>query len=74
MAREKECFRDNLCRLDERFPDRELLSISDVMAWTGRSRGYIERQFGKKFIGKKNEKKFISKSDLARAVSSSGGI
>lgn len=73
MAREKEAFRDNLVSLNEAFPGRNLLTIADVMSWTGFGRVKVERLFGKRFIGKKHQQKFISKADLARAVSSSGG-
>lgn len=73
MAREKECYRDNLQRLDERFPDKEILTVSDVAAWTGLDRRTVTRLYGDRFMGKKHKCKYISKADLARAVSSSGG-
>ena len=33
MAREKELFRDNLTRLDEKFPGKELIPIKSVTAY-----------------------------------------
>ena len=36
MPREREGFRDNMERLNEFFPDRDLLSVTDVIRFTGR--------------------------------------
>jgi hypothetical protein len=35
MPREKEDFRDNLCRVTERFPDQELIPVKDAAAFLG---------------------------------------
>ena len=35
MLKDCEGFRDQMARLNEFFPDRELLSISDVVGFTG---------------------------------------
>ena len=35
MPREKECFRDNLERIDRAFPGKEMLSVSDAMSFLG---------------------------------------
>lgn len=35
MSREKEHFRDMLMRLDERFPDKEVLRLKEVLQFTG---------------------------------------
>lgn len=64
MAREKDAYRDNLERLNEMFPDRELLMIKDVMAFCG-----ISRNTAKKWFKYNPVTKRISKADLARAVS-----
>lgn len=64
MAREKDGYRDNLERLNEMFPDRELLTIADVMDFCGVSRNTVKKWF--KF---NPTTKRISKADLARAVS-----
>lgn len=64
MSREKAGYRDNLERLNEMFPDRELLMIKDVMAFCG-----ISRNTAKKWFKYNPVTKRISKADLARAVS-----
>jgi len=38
MAREKEGFRDTLAVLDRAFPDKNVLSLPDVIEWTGLDR------------------------------------
>lgn len=62
--REKEAYRDNLVRLDEAFPDRELLTRADVAKFTGLSRNRVGGLFP--FDGKTNR---IAKATLARAIS-----
>lgn len=74
MAREKVSYRDNLQRLDERFPDKEILSFLEVVEWTGLDRRTVTALYGDRFTGKKYKCKYISKADLARAVSSPGGM
>lgn len=67
MPREKECFRDNLVRLDERFPDKELLTKSDVASFLGISSRTLTRrseEYG--FTSRSNH---VSKVKLARALS-----
>jgi hypothetical protein len=63
MAREKECYRLYLQRLDEMFPDRDILSVQDVMKVTGRSRAWCAKNFP--YNDKKGRGKFISKVVLA---------
>ena len=36
MAREKEGFRENLARIDAKFPDKELLTVGEATAFIGR--------------------------------------
>lgn len=62
MPREKEAYRDNLERLCEAFPTKELLSRGDVMRFTGL--GY--KCVGKRYPFKQN---YISKASLARELS-----
>lgn len=62
MSREKEAYRDNLERLCERFPDKELLNVTDVVRFLGVSRRYVE----KAYPFKDNK---ISKATLARELS-----
>jgi hypothetical protein len=63
MPREKECFRDNLVRLDEVFPDKEMLKINDVVSFTGLNYRTVKKIFP---FGKCN---VISKVVMARALS-----
>lgn len=62
MSREKECYRDNLERLEEAFPDKEILCISDVVRYTGKNYRTVKKRFP--FKGCE-----ISKVVLARALS-----
>ena len=62
MPLEKPAYRDNLERIIERFPERELLNKKDVMAFTGRSYEYVSRRFPFK-------DNMISVATLAREMS-----
>ena len=64
MAKEKAGFRDNLERLNERYPDHELLTVAEVMDFCG-----VSRNTAKKWFKFNPTTKRISKADLARAVS-----
>ena len=65
MAREKEDFRDNLCRIDARFPEAELLNIKEAASWLGIDPRTVSKIMkGKILPGNK-----ISKVALARAIS-----
>lgn len=44
--REKECYRDNLERLDSRFPNKELLSQKECAEFLGCSPRTIKRNYG----------------------------
>ena len=62
MAREKEFFRDNLQRLNERFPDHDMLSFEEikcVMGWT-------DTRTIKKYLGKYIANERICKPALAQ--------
>lgn len=62
MPREKEGFRDNMERLNEFFPDRDLLSVTDLVKFTGRDRRTVT-----KFFPFKNN--YIGKVEVARTLS-----
>jgi len=65
MAREKEDFRDNLFRIDEHFPGRELITTKEAAQWLGIDpRTVIKIMNGKILPGSK-----ITKVALARAIS-----
>ena len=62
MAREKECFRDNLELLNSRYPDHDMLSMDEakqVLGW-GDART-VRKYLGKLFVNGR-----ISKAALAR--------
>lgn len=61
--REKEAFRANMERLNERF-DHELLTVKEVMEFTGLSRSSVNRWFTFHPVMHR-----ISKADLARQIS-----
>jgi len=65
MAREKENYRDNLQRLDERFPDKELLNVKEAAVWLGVDPRTVPKLLGSKVLpGSK-----VSKVALAKAIS-----
>ena len=53
MSREKEDFRENLARLTERFPGREMISLQEVAPILGRCVKTLryDNQFPKRKIG-----------------------
>ena len=63
MPREKLSYRDNLERLDEAFPDREMLTVTDVSKFTGVCRRVAKSWFSF------NQYNYISKATLAREMS-----
>lgn len=68
MAREKELYRPYLERLDQVFPDRELLTISDVAKFCGISRQRAKDDFPfEKRKGGKNSY-YISKLKFASTL------
>lgn len=66
--REKEDYRANLERLNDIFPDKEILSISETAKFLGLNRQKISQDWKDEFItiGKG---KYISKSKIARLIS-----
>lgn len=60
--REKADFRDNLVRLDEKFPGRELLRISEVAEFMGVDRRTVQRRYT-------FDRCYITKTRLAKEMS-----
>ena len=65
MAREKDGYRDQLESIIAAFPDKELLNVSEVSAYTGRSRKYCAKRFP--FVDN-NLGRFITRTQLARVL------
>ena len=66
MAREKELFRTNLDRLDEKFPDKDVLKYADIVEYLGRSLRFVTKHYSKFY---KKNLAGISKTVLARELS-----
>ena len=62
MPREKELYRDYVERLDERFPDKEHLSVNDCVEFLGLNFRTVKKRYGITKDG-------ISKLKLARLLS-----
>ena len=62
MPRDCEGFRAQMERLNEFFPDCELLSVTDVIRFTGRDRRTVVKLFNFR-------NNFISKVEVARTLS-----
>lgn len=62
MAREKECYRENLEILNIRFPDHDMLTIEEVMQVTGiRTKDTVRKHLGQFYVNRR-----ISKAALAQ--------
>ena len=66
MSGELESYRDNLDRLNELFPDRELLTQKDIAVFAGVTRQTAAKEFP--FEGK-----YIPKVNFARLLARMGG-
>lgn len=66
--KEKTDFRDNLQRIDEHFPNKEMLTITDASSFTGIDRKKIGKDWAGSFT-KVGKSKYISKVALARCIS-----
>lgn len=66
--RDKADYRGNMEQLNRKFPDKDLLNISDVASFTGFDRKNVNAIFGKEFktFGKR---RLMSKATLARLIS-----
>lgn len=62
MAREKELFRDYLIRLDEKFPDKEIIQQKECAEFLGLDKRTVKKKYGVSRDG-------ISKGKLARLLS-----
>lgn len=62
MAREKELFRDYLIRLDEKFPDKEIIQQKECAEFLGLDKRTVKKKYGVSRDG-------ISKVKLARLLS-----
>lgn len=63
MSREKEAYRDNLKRIIEAFPNKEIITVPELSEWLGISARTVYKHFPiKKGVG-------ISKATLARCLS-----
>lgn len=63
MPREKECYRDNLMRIDKRFPGKELLNIKEVAEFLGISPRKAKKDYFE------TDCTFVSKVKLASLLS-----
>ena len=62
MAREKPSYRDNLERITARFPDKEMLTVTDVCAFCGLGHRTVKKMF-------EFNHNYISVAKLARQMS-----
>ncbi len=62
MAREKEDYRENIAQLNRLFPEREMLTLQEMMQILG----YGSKNTVKKYLGQKIVNGKISKAALAR--------
>lgn len=68
MAREKEGFRENLARIDAKFPDKELLTVGEATAFIGRDYKTVIKLYGAHFTKKNGRYIGITKVSLAKAI------
>lgn len=66
MAREKELYRSNLDRLDEKFPNKEVLTYAELATLLGKSLKFVYKHY-KKYYNKNLAG--ISKTVIARELS-----
>lgn len=62
MPRETEYYRDNLSRVMEAFPEKEILTLTDISKWWGVSSAIVTRSLGI------HKGEYISKATLARKM------
>jgi len=63
MSRETKYYRDNLARIMEAFPEKEVLTLTDISKWWGVSSRVVSRELHL-YRGQ-----YISKATLARKMS-----
>ncbi|MCI7735195.1 MAG: hypothetical protein MSK39_10460 [Dysosmobacter sp.] len=69
MAREKEAYRDNLERILEAFPGREIITQKELAAWLHMDSRTVKQTFPMKGGGTQGSTCWISVATLARAMS-----
>ena len=69
MAREKEAYRDNLERILEAFPGREILYQKEIAQWLHMDSRTVKATFPMKGGGTRGASCWISVASLARAMS-----
>lgn len=62
MPKETEYYRDNLSRVMEAFPEKEILTLTDISKWWGVSSAIVTRSLGI------HKGEYISKATLARKM------
>ena len=62
MSVEREGYRDNLARLNEFFPNVEILNVQDLVKFSGRDRRTVKKLFTINSSG------YISKVEVARQL------
>ena len=68
MAREKEAYRDNLERILEAFPGREILYQKEIAQWLHMDSRTVKANFPMKGGGARGASCWISVASLARAI------
>lgn len=66
MAREKETYRSILDRLDEKFPDKEVLTQQEFADYLGRARWYVNKHYAD--IKNSGKKGGYNKTSIAKAL------
>lgn len=69
MAREKAAYRDNLERIQEAFPGKEILCLKELAGWLHMDGRTVKRLFPMNGTGKRGSTCWISVATLARAMS-----
>ena len=64
MPKEKDGFRDNLFMLNEKYPDKDFFSVTEVAAMMGKTTKTV-----RKYVKFHPVSGLVSKADLARQVS-----
>lgn len=69
MAREKEAYRDNLERIIDQFPGKEILTQKEIARWLHMDARTVKSAFPMKGGGTQGATCWISVATLARAMS-----
>ena len=63
MPKEKDGYRLNIELLNDRFPDKDMLNVNEVMQFTGKTYHTVMKHI------RFNSMRMVSKADLARQIS-----